>query len=378
MPATMTEVAAKAGVSIKTVSNVINNRPYITTETRERVLAAIADLHYKPNRTAQALRSRRVQALAAIIPDIQNPFFTQVVHGIEDTAFAAGYMLFLCDTEDREAREMRYIEGLSSGTIAGAVLCAADPRSFRERVEALQRGHVAVVAIDRASPDVPVDAVLSENEEGSYAAVQHLLALGHRRIGMIAGPEYFLFGQERLDGYLRAHAEYGVAVAPELISRADFRRASAETAANRLLDLPAPPTALFVYCGPMAVGAVKAIRTRGLKMPADLALIVFDDVDWSEAGDPPLSVVAQPAYEMGCRAADLLIRRLDQPQAPAELVRLPTKFVHRGSCCHLNEARPAERSQAEEAMEGTERGGADRPGPSGPETDPAIGSHRRV
>ena len=235
MAATMTQVAARAGVSIKTVSNVINDHPHVTAETRDRVLAAIGELDYRPNRTAQALRRRKVQALAAIIPDIQNPFFTQVVHGVEAMAFEAGYMLFLCDTDDNEMRELRYIEGLGAGTVAGALLCAADPRSFRERVEALQRAHVAVVAVDRALPGVPVDAVLSENAEGSYAAVHHLLSLGHRRVGIIAGPQYFPLGQERLDGYLKAHAEFGLQAAPELICRTDFMRGSAEQAANELL-----------------------------------------------------------------------------------------------------------------------------------------------
>lgn len=333
MPATMRDVASKAGVSIKTVSNVINNRPYITPETQQKVLDAIQALGFRPNRSAQALRNRRTLTLAAIIPDIQNPFFTSVVRGIEDYAIDKGYMLLLCDSEDNIERETRYVQVLGAGSVSGVVLCTADERVLDQQIAAFSRTNIAVVAIDRATAETSVDTILAENCEGSYAGMKHLLDKGHRRIGIIAGPDYYAPGRERLAGYLEALTKAGIQADDALIQRTDFKMISSQKATRLLLNQPNPPTALFISNGQSAYGALEVVREMKLRIPDDLAIVVFDDPEWSRIVESPLSVIAQPGYEMGRLAAELLIRRIDQPDAPVQTVRLPTRFEHRSSCC---------------------------------------------
>lgn len=333
MASTIRDVAVRAGVSIKTVSNVINDRPYITPETKQKVLDAIRELRYRPNRSAQALRNRRTQALAAIIPDIQNPFFTSVVRGIEDYAIDAGYVFLLCDSEDNIERETRYVQVLGAGSAAGVVLCTADERVLEHQIATLSHANISVVAIDRATDDTSVDTILAENCQGSYDGIAHLISKGHRRIGIIAGPEYYAPGRERLQGCLDALQSYAIEIDESLIERTDFKKASAQKAARELLNLPDPPSALFISNGESAFGALEVIREMKLRIPDDIALIVFDDPEWVRIIEVPLTVIVQPGYEMGRMAAKILIERIDRPELPLQKVRLPTRFEHRGSCC---------------------------------------------
>jgi DNA-binding LacI/PurR family transcriptional regulator len=333
MTATIREVAQRAGVSIKTVSNVINDHPYISVETRKKVTDAITELGYRPNRSAQALRSRRNIALAAIIPDIKNPFFTTVVRGIEDYAFDAGHMLLLCDSEDNVKRESQFIRVLGMGTVSGVVLCTADERILEQQIHTLQKSDISVVAIDRITETAPVDAVLAENFAGSYTGMKHLLDCGHRRIGIIAGPDYYAPGRERLEGCLKALEDAGVPVDESLIQRTDFKQVSSQAATRILLEKLDRPTAIFVSNGPSAYGTLEVVRALGLRFPQDIAIVVFDDPEWSRIVESPLTVIAQPGYEMGRLAAEMLLRRLDHPEAPLQCVRLPTTLIHRKSCC---------------------------------------------
>ncbi len=333
MAATMHDVARRAGVSIKTVSNVINNRPYIRPETKQKVLLVIEELGYRPNRQAQALRNKRNTSLAAIIPDIMNPFFTAVVRGIEDYALEYGYLLLLCNTEDNASRETRYVQALGTGLVSGVALCTADERILPQQLAIFKQTNTAVVLIDRTTDDLEVSSILADNYSGSYSAISHLISTGHQRIGIIAGPEYFAPGRERLAGYLAALNDAGIAVDDQLIHRTDFKMTSSQEATNRLLNLPEPPSALFISNGPSAYGAMEIVRKRCLSIPEDLSIVVFDDPEWSRIVEPPLSVVAQPGYEMGRLTAKLLIEELELPGSEIQKIRLPTSLIHRKSCC---------------------------------------------
>ena len=333
MSVTIREVAERAGVSIKTVSNVINHHPYISEETRRKVEGAIAELGYRPNRSAQALRSRRTLTLAAIIPDIKNPFFTAVVRGIEDFAFDEGYMLLLCDSEDNVERESRFVQVLGLGSVAGVVLCTADERFLNQQIDVMRRSNIAVVAIDRTTNQTEVDTVLAENFEGSYTGMLHLLNAGHRRIGVIAGPDYYAPGRERLAGCMKAFEDAGVPLENLLIQRTDFKQVSSQNATRLLLDQPEPPTAIFVSNGPSAFGTLEVVRERKLHIPTHLSIVVFDDPEWGQILEQPLTVITQPGYEMGRLAAKMLLERIEDPQAALRKVRMKTNFIHRQSCC---------------------------------------------
>lgn len=333
MSTTMRDVAALAGVSIKTVSNVVNQRPYVSAEVRAKVLDAIAALDYRPNRTAQALRTRRARSLAAIVPDIQNSFFTSVIRGIEDAAYQAGYMLFLFDVEDDLEREEQCVDILSADTVAGVVLCTSDESRLERQINVLRAGNIPIVLLERVREGLQADTIVTENAQGSYEAVQHFLAAGHRRIGVITGPDYYAPGRERLEGYLRAIGDHGLVVEEGLIRLTDFTISGAQAATDELLRLPSPPTAILVCSGMMALGTVEIIRERGLRMPEDIALIIFDDPEWCKIIDPPITTIAQPAYAMGQAASELLLQRLQQVDNPPQHIRLAPTFVHRKSCC---------------------------------------------
>jgi LacI family transcriptional regulator len=333
MSTTMRDVAALVGVSIKTVSNVVNQRPYVSAELRAKVLEAIATLDYRPNRTAQALRTRKARSLAAIVPDIQNSFFTSVIRGIEDAAYQAGYMLFLCDSEDNLEREEQSIDIFSGDTVAGVILCTSNESRLERQINVLRMGNIPVVLLERVGDLLEVDSVVAENAQGSYAAVQHLVAAGHQRIAVIGGPDYYTPGRERLEGYLQGLQDHGVSSDETLIRRTDFTVGAAQRATAELLDLATPPSAILVCSGLMALGSVQVIRDRGLHMPAEVALIIFDDPEWSKVIDPPITTIAQPAYAMGQAAAELLLQRLQQPDNPPQRICLSPTLVHRKSCC---------------------------------------------
>lgn len=330
---TIRDVAEFAGVSPKTVSNVIHNRPSVSAETRKKVEEAIEVLGFRPGASAQAQRSRQERFLAAVIPDVENAFFTAVVRGIEDFAFEAGYQMLLCDTGDSAEREGELVRVMCKGAASGVILCAADEALFDQHVRLIKKAGMEVVAFDRAPEDAGVDTLFAENFEGSYTAVEHLIRAGHRRIGIIALPDTLTTGRERVAGYCKALEDAGLPVDERLIQRSDLRHVTPQDAARNLLNQDDPPTAIFVSNGPSACGTMEVLRASGLKIPKDMAVIQFDDSEWARMVDTPLTVIDQPAYEMGRMAAELLLKRLADPDAPLQKIRVPVNFIHRNSCC---------------------------------------------
>ncbi len=334
MPTTSKDVAKRAGVSIATVSRVINASPSVSARTRRKVLRAIKAHNYQPNRTAQRLRAKRSRVLGVIISDIENPFFTSVVRGIEDLAYERGYSLVLCNSDEDREKEWLYIDVMRAEGVAGVIL--ASTAQANSHLRNLTAHGIPVVAIDRRINDRRVDSVLVANAEGAFQAVEHLLRLGHRRIGMIS-MRYIATGRERRAGYLRALRKYGVRASGRLISLGIAKPEGGYACAQRLLRLKPRPTALFVDNNMMMLGALTAMYDSALRIPDDLSVVGFDDMLWAPLLQPPLTVVAQPTYELGRKAAEHLLERLDQPNRPVVHVQLTPKFIIRAS---TNQPRP--------------------------------------
>jgi DNA-binding LacI/PurR family transcriptional regulator len=334
MPSTIRDVARSAGVSPPTVSRVLANKANVDPLLRERVLEAVRRLDYRPHRAARALRRQVTRTIAFIIPDIQNPFFTSVLRGVEDSAFAEEYVVMLCNTDDNLQRQRDYIAVLRAENVAGMVICPADETSSPANIASLQEQGTAVVVVDRLLPAAGVDTVLSDNVQGAEETVRHLLGLGHRRIGLIAGPDHFAPGRERRQGYERAHQRAGVPLDAALIQVTNFSPDAAAAATRALLALPAArrPTALFASSSRLALGALAVIGELCLRIPEDVSFVAFDDAEWAASYAPPLTVVAQPTYEIGSRACRMLLARIAAPGAPPSEVRLPTRLVERRSC----------------------------------------------
>jgi LacI family transcriptional regulator len=313
---TIKDVAAQAGVSTATVSRVLAGLDGVRPTLQERVHAAVHQLNYSPNRIARNLRIRRTRTVALVVSDIQNPFFTSVVGGIENALQQADYTLLLGNSDENLDREQLYLATLRAEGVVGIILAPTGARA--EAYEHLHHTHLPMVVIDRCPPRLHADSVAVNNSAGAFAAVTHLARLGHRRIGCITGPQA-----------LRAH---DLPVHPSLIRYADFRQPGGSTAMQALLELPEPPTAVFVGNNLMTLGALQTLHERGLQIPSDMAIVGFDDMAWASSLQPPLTAVVQPTYEVGTTAAHLLLARLNDPQRPLQHVVLDTRLMVRASC----------------------------------------------
>jgi DNA-binding LacI/PurR family transcriptional regulator len=329
VPATSHDVAKQAGVSVATVSRVLNASPHVSPNARRKVLRAVKALNFQPNRTAQRLRAKQSKVIGLIISDIQNPFFTSVVRGIEDVAYANGYSVVLCNSDEDPAKEKLYINVMRAETVAGVIL--ASTTESNPLVGELLDHRIPVIAMDRRIKNRSIDSVLVSNLRGARAAVIHLIKQGHRRIGFIGMPLTRTPGKERLAGYENALREHGLAVSRQFVRIADAKQLGGHDATLELLSRQSNITALFVANNLMTLGALNAIRERGLKIPDDISLVGFDDMPWAALLQPPLTVVAQPTYELGKQAAELLLERLQKPDKPVTNVQLETTLIVRGS-----------------------------------------------
>lgn len=328
--ATITDVAQRAGVSPVTVSRVINNASNVNPQTRARVLDAIRELGYVPNVAARGLRSKRMHSLALILPDITNNFWTTVARGVEDAAQARGYAVLLCNTDENLSKQAGYLRLVASQRVDGVIIapCDGDP----DHVAPLRERAIPSVVIDRLVAGWKVDRVQGDSLSGAYALVRHLLGLGHVQIATISGPRGTSTADERVAGYRLALAEAGLPVDERLIRRGEFRISSGAQMTRAIFQEGLRPTAIFAANNALAMGVIEAAGELGLRIPHDLALVCFDDLTNSSRLFPFLTVAVQPAYEIGFKAAQLLLDRFDAPEKPPREVILPTRMIVRYSC----------------------------------------------
>ncbi len=325
---TLHDVARDAGVSIKTVSRVINGEPYVSPSTRARVHEAIERLGYRPNEVARSLKGKRSKMIGLMIADISNPFYAVIAKAVEEEARARGYSVVLCASGEDVEVEREYVELLFRKRLDGLLLVpAANGHEYLLREIA---AGLHVVALDRPIDDPEVDAVLVENQEGAYRATLHLVEHGHKRIGFIGAGKQLYTLQERLAGYQKALEEHGLQSlvrldAPDPPSAADAMR--------ELLDSPDRPTAVFCMNNLITIGVLEALEERGLRVPDDMATVGFDDFDLAGLLRPRLTLVRQPVDELGRQGARLLFERLEGLYtAAARRIVLPTKLMVRESC----------------------------------------------
>jgi len=329
---TIKDVARLSGVSAMTVSRVINGGERVSPETRQRVEQAIGELGYVPSRLARGLIRQKTGTLALIVPDVSNPFFTLIVRGAEDAARRAGYRMILCDTRADLVIEREVIEEMIAHRVEGIAIAPVSDRS-RSHLQRLAKFGVQFVLLDRTIPHVDADVVVGDNEGGSRRLVEHLISLGHRRIGFIVESEDVSTARDRHIGYERALNGAGVAVDPALIVRSTVDPAGGFDGMRRLLALDDPPTAVFTVNNLVALGAIEAVRANGLEVPDDIALVCFDDIEYASRLYPFLTVMAQPAETIGTLGTQLLLERIEG-RAPQQkrVVVLPPQFIVRRSC----------------------------------------------
>ncbi|HEY7596494.1 MAG TPA: LacI family DNA-binding transcriptional regulator [Actinophytocola sp.] len=326
--ATISDVASRAGVSTATVSRALNGKSTVDPELVARVLAAAEELGYQPNGPARNLRRQEAAVVALIISDVENPFFTAIARGVEDVAHADGYSVVLCNADENVDKERRYVDVAIQERVAGVII---SPTSTATNVDLLLNRGTPLVAVDRPLPERTSDTVLVDTRVAACEATEHLLAEGYERIGCITGPPGIRTAEDRLAGYRDALRLAKVRASARLVRRTEFKAAGAGRACAELLDSAPPPDALLVANSAMAVGVLAALRSRGLRPGPDVGLVAFDDVPWAGLVDPPLTVVAQPAYEIGSVAARLLLARItDNGRAPTTTT-LGARLIVRGS-----------------------------------------------
>ncbi|GGX54794.1 LacI family transcriptional regulator [Streptomyces minutiscleroticus] len=330
--ATMADVARRAGVSVATVSHVLNGTRPVRPATRRAVLDAVDELGYTPNTLARSLVTSRTRSIGLAVSAISNPYFTEILQGVEAAALEHGYGLLIADPHDDPVHELKAVRLLHERRVDGMIVApSAAPDGL---LGYLGRHAVPTVLLDRlvGGAGAAFDQVCAENAEPVARLVTHLADLGHTRIGLVAGAPGLSTTTERISGYRHGLAAAGLPFDERLLVHGDSEATAARHATDALLSLAVPPGALVTANNAMTVGALRALREHGLSVPDDLALCCFDDFPWADLLSPGPTAISQPAREIGACAVRLLLDRLASPGRAARTVRLPCAFVHRSSC----------------------------------------------
>ena len=332
--ATLVDVARLAGVSIATVSRVINGSTNVSPELVERINTALRETNYHPNVIARSLRNDKTFTVGLLVPDITNSFFAELAQAASAVFDRANYTPILCDTQESVEKEKGYYRILLERRVDGLLVVSADTSG--KHVEDVAARGIPVVLADRtASPRI--DSVRVDNFEGAAHAVSYLISKGYRTIAGIFGPQDTLSGKERRAGYIKALESFNMSVIPDLVKVGPFTIESGFKLAGELLQspsisgAPARPDAIFAANKQIGIGAFKAIKHYGFKIPGEVALIVFDDFELADYVEPPITVVAHPAAEIGRRAAELLLERIGGSVTSTREVLLKAELVVRGS-----------------------------------------------
>jgi LacI family transcriptional regulator len=327
---TIRHIAQLAGVSTATVSRVVNGRSEVSDRTRETVMRIVREHGYSTNRSARGLSAGRTGLVGVTLPVVHHSYFAVILSGAAEALYAHDMRIVLCPTQHEHDREVSLLERLMHGTTDGALLIL--PEESSEELAALHdHGYRFVIIDPHKHLDERVPTVSAAHSSGASEAAEHLLSLGHRRIAAITGPKGWIATEDRLRGYRGALAAAGVMPDPELEVESDFHATGGIRAALALLDLPEPPSAIFAFNDMLAVGAMQAARTRGLRVPEQLSIVGFDDTFEASIVTPTLTTVRQPLAEMGRMAVNLLIRQLQNESIEALHVELATKLTVRQS-----------------------------------------------
>ena len=327
---TIYDVARVAGVSVATVSHVLNGTRKVAPDTAARVRRAIEELGYQPNGIAQSLRKRVTYAIGVLVSDITNPFFAHLVRGVEDAAHAAGYSIIVCNSDEDPEKEDFYIRSLWRRRIDGMLIAPTRDGASPALKELVQK-EIPFVFVDRKAKGIEAPAVLSDNVGGAYLATKYLIDRGHKRIGIILGIPGATTTEERFSGYRQALEDAGISFCEELVVWGWYRAEGAQNATKKLLSLHDPPTAIFCTNNLMTMGALQELHRRNISIPEEVAIIGFDDLEWAEFVHPPLTVVVQNPYKLGQYGFEVLYAWLNGQKEGNKEVRIPVEIRLRQS-----------------------------------------------
>lgn len=328
------KVAEVAGVSVGTVSHVINGSVPVSEPLRLKVQAAIRELNYHPNHVARSLKTSKTRTLGIIVPDLTIPFFPQVIRGAETAARVRGYSIIAVNSDDDGERQRELLSLLRSQRVEGVLLVlAASPTPVNQITLMIDAG-IPVVCLDRIPDRIPVDTVSVEDQDAAAMAVEHLITRGSRRVAIVTGPIALKNERRRLQGYKQALQHFDIPFDDSLVWAGNLRPDDvAAVCRERLLNGNPRPDALFCTNGPTALGALRALRACGLRMPGDIAFATFDELTVDELFSPAITTVVQPAYDIGFKAAEILLKRIEgeHDEEGTTTIRLPATLKIRES-----------------------------------------------
>lgn len=327
---TIQDVATEAGVSVASVSRVLANSGTVTEKTRKKVLVAVEALKYKPNVMARNLRVSATRAILVVVPDITNPFFSEILRGIELVANQNGYQVLLGDSDNRLEREIEYLDFLRQRQADGMILLTA--RMDQKLIEDIASQYPVVLACEYFDEGSTIHSVSVDNIRAGFKAAEHLINLGHTRLGCISGPPGIILNRDRLKGFHRAMELHGLLPESLSIEEGTFTYDSGINAMNRLLSQDVPPTAVFAANDEMAIGAIKAARKAGVDVPGDLAVIGMDNIKFSSIFEPTVTTIGQPMYEIGNKAMELLLKVINKQENLQKKFVLEEQLIVRESC----------------------------------------------
>jgi len=325
---TIQDVAKAAGVSVATVSRVLNNHPSVSDKTRAKVQKAIDQLNYQPNLLGRNLRRSETKMILVLLQNIANPFYSKIVKGIEDVGYKNGYHIMICNTDSDPEKENVYLKLLKNRLVDGVVFMA--PVISDEELTEIGKNY-CVVQCCEYKECADVSSVSIDNEDAAYRATQHLIEQGHRRIGMINGNSGVISEIQREKGYKKALLEAGIDIDPQLITYESYGYRGGQRAAKYFLSIDKKPTAIFAVSDTMAIGAIKEIKGKGLSVPKDMAIVGFDDTAIASMYDPPLTTVAQPRYDLGRVTMEIMLERIKNNKVTSKRVFLEHKLIIRES-----------------------------------------------
>lgn len=326
---TIHDVARKAGVSVRTVSRVMNKPEMVSPDTTQSVLKAIEKLGYQPSQVARSLVRKKTNSIGVVMPDIKNTFFNSWYRSVEKCAAAFGYTTLLCSTDEDSVNEMRFVKLFQAHRVDGILMV---PRSF-ETVKYLLKSETVTVLVDRWYDGVKIDLVTTDHYDGALNLTKYLIGQGHRKIGVLTGQDDLSSSRERYRGFCDALGMNGLKVATEFVANCDFKEANALEWVSRMLERKDRPTALFSFNSLMTVGAIKAINARGLKIPDDISLVCYDEIPGNDVFNPKITHVLQPIEELGSEATRILVEKIENPKLKDTVtVLLKPELVLGNSC----------------------------------------------
>lgn len=328
---TIHDIARELNISASTVSRALNDNPRISLKTREKIKAVAGSLGYRPNTLASNLRNKKSNTIGIVVPLINRHFFSSVISGVEDVAYKAGYTVVISQSNDLASKEIDIVHSMFTNRVDGLIISIAMQTETFDHLKLFRKKHIPLVFFDRAVPEIETDKIVVDDFDGGFRVTQHLINQGYRRIGHLAGPQNLMTYRDRKNGYMEALKQKDISYDESLVLENTLTSEDGSNAARQLMSLSNPPDAIFCGNDTTALSVMIYLRDKGFRIPQDIGIVGFSNEPFSKVVSPSISTIAQPGFEMGQKAAELIIRKIENQERTYQTIVLPTELIVRES-----------------------------------------------